>query len=326
MDFAGHGSWSGTDFPGVQAMVLEQYPSLSHLVELPDRGTPAGMIGRTAAMLSGLNLDLQPNGWRITDRSGVDHRRARATLRDDLDQLEELAQGFQGRLTVSAAGPWTMAARVERPRGDKVLADHGLRRELGQSLAAGLADLISELGRRLPEAGLIMKLDEPMLPAVAQGAVPTASGFSRLRSVDIPELSERLGEIVEAVNCASVVHCCAAGLPLGAVLSTGAGVAVNAALLTNRGRDQLGVAVESGQTVWLGVIPTGVQHEVNPDAVAEDALQVLRRFGLDPARTTKVVLTPDCGFAGWTTTAARQASRALARATEQVAERLSTDS
>ncbi len=165
-----------------------------------------------------------------------------------------------------------------------------------------------------------------MLPAVAQGAVPTASGFSRLRSVDIPELAERLGEIVEAVNCPSVVHCCATGLPLDAVLSTGAGVAVNAALLTNRDRDQLGVAVEAGQTVWLGVIPTDVQHAVNPDEVAEDALQILRRFGLDPALSTKVVLTPDCGFAGWTTAAARQASRALARGTEQVAERLSTDS
>lgn len=306
-------------------MVLGEYPSISHLVELPQRGTPAGMIGRTAAMLSELSVDLQPNGWRITDRPGVDHRRAKAILRDDLDRLEELAQGFSGQLTISAAGPWTMAACVERPRGDKTLADHGLRRDLGQSLTAGLADLITDLHRRLPEAGLILKLDEPMLPAVGQGSVPTASGFSRLRRVDTPEISEQLSQIVDAVNCPSVVHCCAAGLPIDTVLATGAGVAVDAAKLSNADRDRLGYAVEQGQTVWLGVIPTSTPHEVKPDEVAERALQILRRFGLDPALSTQVVLTPACGSAGWTSASALQATRALARATDQVAERLMAD-
>ncbi len=326
MDFAGLGSWPGTDFAATQAVVLGEYPEISHLVELPGRGTPAGMIGRTTAMLSELSADLQPNGWRITDRPGVDHRRARGILRADLDRLEELAQGFQGRLTISAAGPWTMAACLERPRGDKVLADHGLRRDLGQSLAAGLAELINDLQRRLPEARLILKLDEPMLPAVGRGSVPTASGFSRLRRVDTPEISEQLGQIVEAVACPGVVHCCAAGMPIDTVLGTGAGVSVDAELLTSEDRDRLGYAVEQGQTVWLGVVPAGTPHEVKPDDVAERALQIIRRFGLDPELSTRVVLTPGCGFAGWTEASALQATRALARATTQVGERLSADS
>ena len=50
---------------------------------------------------------------------------ARSTLRSDLDLLEEHAQGYSGRLKLSAAGPWTLAALMERPRGDRVLADSG---------------------------------------------------------------------------------------------------------------------------------------------------------------------------------------------------------
>ena len=115
-------------------------------------------------------------------------------------------------------------------------------------------------------------------------------------------------------------------MPIDTVLGTGAGVAVDADQLSHSDRDRLGYAVEQGQGVWLGVVPTQIPHEVNPDQVAERALRVLRRFGLDPSLTSRVVLTPACGFAGWTTAAALQATRALARATEQVAERLSADS
>ena len=52
--------------------------------------------------------------------------------------LEELTQGFDGTLKVQVAGPWTLAATVERQRGDKVLADVGARRDLAQALAEGV--------------------------------------------------------------------------------------------------------------------------------------------------------------------------------------------
>ena len=108
-------------------------------------GAYAGLIGRSTALLAGLAVDLQPAGWRLTDGSGRDHRRAINTLRSDLDLLEEHAQGYAGPLKYAVAGPWTLAATMERPRGDRVLADYGARRDLAQSLAEGVADLIVEM-------------------------------------------------------------------------------------------------------------------------------------------------------------------------------------
>ena len=147
----GIGSWPGTEMADAIKITFAECPDLPYLPELPARGAHARMIGRSTALLAGLAVDLQPAGWRLTDGSGRDHRLAIATLRHDLDLLEEHAQGYVGPVKYSVAGPWTLAATMERPRGDRVLADHGARRDLAQSLAEGLSELVVEMGRRLPE-------------------------------------------------------------------------------------------------------------------------------------------------------------------------------
>ena len=111
------------------------------------------MTGRGLAVVAGLSADLQPAGWRLTDASGVDHRRARSLLAQDLDLVEELGQDYTGAFKTQVAGPWTLAATVEKPRGDKVLSDHGARRELAQALAEGLTVHLADLRRRLPRGG-----------------------------------------------------------------------------------------------------------------------------------------------------------------------------
>ena len=134
----GVGSMPGTTDPAYAEAVrllLGELPDLPHLPELPGRGVTAAMTGRGLAVVEGLAADLQPAGWRLTDASGVDHRRARSLLAQDLDTVEELAQGVVGAFKTQVAGPWTLAATVEKPRGDKVLSDHGARRELAQGLA-----------------------------------------------------------------------------------------------------------------------------------------------------------------------------------------------
>ena len=93
------------------------------------------MTGRALAVMAELGADLQPAGWRLTDAPGIDHRRARSLLAQDLDGLEEQAQGYDGAFKVQVAGPWTLAATVERPRGDKVLG--GLRRPTRARAGAG---------------------------------------------------------------------------------------------------------------------------------------------------------------------------------------------
>src|SRR5918995_2782015 len=151
-----------TDADHVEAtrLVLGELPDLPHVPEVPGRGVTAAMTGRGLAVVEGLGADLQPAGWRLTDASGVDHRRARSLLAQDLDTVEELAQDYTGVFKAQVAGPWTLAATVEKPRGDKVLSDHGARRDLAQALAEGLLGHVADHKRRLPGVDrLIVQVD-----------------------------------------------------------------------------------------------------------------------------------------------------------------------
>jgi hypothetical protein len=78
----------GTDFREAVRLVLGELPDLPHLPELPARGVHAGMVGRTLGAVTELGFDLQPAGWRLTDAAGLDHRRARSLLAEDLDVVE----------------------------------------------------------------------------------------------------------------------------------------------------------------------------------------------------------------------------------------------
>src|SRR6478672_12311688 len=189
----GVGSLRGTTAAAYAEAVrrgLDGLPDLAHVPKLPGRGVTGGMTGRALAMTDGIAADLQPAGWRLTDASGVDHRRARSLLAQDLDAVEELAQGYAGTFKTQVAGPWTLAATVEKPRGDKVLSDHGARRDLAQALAEGVRVHLADLRRRVSGADRwIVQVDEPMLAAVVAAQVPTASGFGRHRTIDLPEAS-----------------------------------------------------------------------------------------------------------------------------------------
>ena len=201
------GSLPGDDFRGALAAMTEVLPEVLPLPELPARGVGSGMTGRALGIIDGLGFDIQPAGWRLTAAPGADHRRARARWRHDLDDAEELLQGFDGVLKIGLAGPWTLAATVERPRGDRLLADHGARRELAQALTEGWFQLREDLKRRIPGAKVLLQLDEPALTAVGDGTIPTASGFGRHRRVEAPELAGALKPLAEG----AWLHCCAPG-------------------------------------------------------------------------------------------------------------------
>lgn len=321
----GIGSWPGTDIADALKINFS-LAGIPYLPELPGRGAPSAMIGRGTAFLSGLAVDLQPAGWRLTDASSREHRLARATVRSDLDQLEEQAQDYEGSFKVSVAGAWTLSAMMERPRGDRVLADHGARRELAQSLNQGVADLAAELQRRLPKLELIMQVDEPMLPAVLAGSIPTASGFSRHRVVDIPEVSGVFTALAERLNAFDrpvpvIVHSCAADIPIGMLHRAGvAGISVDQSLLGTRGWDEIAAALDAGVQVWLGAQPTS--QVLGPDEVARRVLGGLRPLELDPLTAARVVITPACGLAGSDRAAAITTMRTLRSAAEIVTDQL----
>lgn len=318
---SGVGSLPGSDqhaYDEALRVVLGELPDLPHLPEVPGRGVTAQMTGRALALVAELGVDLQPAGWRLTDASGVDHRRARSLLAQDLDALEEQAQDALptdgGVFKVQVAGPWTLAATVEKPRGDKVLSDHGARRELAQALAEGLRDHVRDVRRRLPRAErLIVQVDEPAVAAVLGGKVPTASGFGRHRTVHPPEVSEALGWVLGAVTEEGAepwVHSCAPGTPWQLLRTAGArGLSVDLAVLGAADHDPLAEALEAGETLVLGVVPGTDPATAPTDAqVTESVLRWLDMLGLDPDEVgSRLVLSPSCGLAGASPEWARRA-------------------
>jgi methionine synthase II (cobalamin-independent) len=320
---SGVGSLPGTDFPAALRLVLDALGGadggLPHLPELPARGPWAGMIGRAAGLLVDLPVSLDAGTWRLSDTAGIDGRRARTTLRDDLDMLQEQAHEWRGPFKVQVTGPWTLAASVLRPLGGLVLADRGARRDLAQSLAQGTADLLAELAARLPQADLVLQVDEPALPSVLAGAVPTEGGYFRHRSIDRPEAAEALG-LLAALTPGAVLHCCAGGLEPVLVAQAGfGGVSLDQATV----RDWDGVAefVDGGRTLHLGCLPTTSERLWSPDELVDRVLRVLRPLELADL-PDRLVLTPACGLAGFSPRGAAAALNALVRAAPLVDEAL----
>jgi methionine synthase II (cobalamin-independent) len=318
------GSMPGTAYDESLRIVLGELPELPHLPELPARGPHADMTARALAVAADLGADLQPAGWRLTGSqgaAGVDHRRAISLLAQDLDLVEELTQGYSGRFKIQVAGPWTLAATVEKPRGDRVLADHGARRELAEALAEGLRAHVADVRRRIPGADLVVQVDEPALPTVIAGRVPTASGFHRHRSVDAPQAAPALEWVLAAIADAGatpVVHCCAADVPVSLLVGAGAqGVSVDLGVLAVAAYDDLASLLEAGRPVFLGVVPsTDPATAPTETALTEQVLRFLDMLGLDPGQAPSLVVTPTCGLAGaspaWTREALRLSAKVAA--------------
>ena len=315
------GSMPGTEYDEALRIVLGQLPDLPHVPELPGRGPHADMTARALAVAADIGADLQPAGWRLTGSqgaAGIDHRRAISLLAQDLDLVEELTQDYTGRFKIQVAGPWTLAATVEKPRGDRVLSDFGARRELAEALAEGLRAHVADVRRRIPGADLIVQLDEPGLPAVMTGRVPTASGFHRHRSVDAPKASPALEWAFSAITdsgATPIVHCCAADVPLSLLVGAGAqGISVDLGVLATAAYDEVATLLEAGRPVFLGVVPA-IDPATPPteSALTEQVMRFLDMLGLDPESAPSLVVTPTCGLAGASPGWAREALRLSAK-------------
>ncbi|WP_374122141.1 methionine synthase [Frankia sp. AiPa1] len=339
----GVGSLPGTDPVEAQKMVFDELPDLPHLPELPARGPGGGLLGRSSALLVDLPVDLQPAGWRLVQRPGLDLRRARDLLARDLDALVETAAGYTGPFKVAAAGPWTMAAQLELPRGHKALSDTGATREIAESLAAGLAEHLAELQRRMPGARLIVQLDEPSLPAVLAGGVRTPSGFSALPAVEQGLVASRLRALADHLRASSAaggplaqraasgpgapgvgataaagaiavgVHCCASTVPFAALQAAGMRfIGLDAGLLTRAEDDLVGEFVDAGGWLVAGLVPTtgGSVELSDVRRTVEPVIALWNRLGFRPEQLGEVVaVAPACGLAGFGADTARAVLR-----------------
>lgn len=327
---AAPGAWPGSDPVEASRIIRGELgdPHLPFLTELPQRGIGADPVGRTAAMLVDLPVDLQPYGWRLVDRPGMDHRRAVSLISRDLNALadvvgEEEAPGR--RLGISMRGPVSMAAGLYLHNGERALSDVGARRDIAESLAAGAAAFVGRATAIARGASIVAYVEEPELDRALGGRIPTASGYRTLRSIPPQEVSRlwtMLREALAAAGATGVVL----GLPSaghgrpvsGFDLAHGAGAdgaSVPLRGLTDRDWEGIAEAVEAGKQAWLGVLPlpaAGAEPR-QVSALVEDITTPWTRIGLPLRELPALHLTPDGNLADLNPAAAR---RVLARLTQ----------
>jgi len=259
--------------------------------------------------------------------------------------MEEVLDGYRGLVKVQLCGPWTLAATLELPRTLNVaIADPGAVADLAASLAEGTAAHVAEIVKRLPGAQVAVQFDEPALPAVAGGEVPTASGLSRLRPVEAEVLRDRLAQVLASVQGYTVVHSCAPAVPFGLIRTAGVGaLSFDLSQLRRGEEDGVAEAAEAGLGLLLGAVPavpepdpgTGVRGAPQPGRgpagpgdgsaearqTAERVIRLWRRLGLPLATCPdQVVITPACGLAGASPAYARAALAQCREAASMLAE------
>jgi methionine synthase II (cobalamin-independent) len=319
----GTGSLSGTDIAEAQRIVFGELPEFAHLAELPDRGPGADIIGRGAGLLVDLPVQLYAGNWQIAPRPGKDWRRTADLLERDLDEITTQGEGYAGTFKVQAAGPWTLAAGLDLQIGGRLLRDAGAVRDLTDSLAEGLRRHVAEIQKRLPHATVLLQLDEPSMPAVIAGRVPTESGLSAYRAVDGPDAAIGLRTVTAAVGVPVIVHCCAADVPLQ-VIRDGGAAAVSLDLGQLKDLDPLGEAIEAGLGLFAGAAATQPRPDGRPPdskQIADRVRKVWDRLSFPAALLPRqVVVTPACGLAGASTAYTRAVLAACREAGRRLAE------
>jgi hypothetical protein len=306
----GIGSLPGTDIVEAVKTVLGELPDLPFLPELPARGPGAEIIGRTAGLLVDLPVETYAGRWRIAARPGRDLRRARDLIERDLDALTEAGAELTGPVKVQAGGPWTLAASIDLPVGGAILRDPGAVRDLTTSLAEGLRAHVRDVSARLPHATVLLQVDEPSLPAVLAGRVPTESGFGTLPPVE--DAAGALRSIVDTVGVPVVPHCCASPVPLRLFRDAGAAaIALDLSLVDDL--DLMGETLDAGVGLLAGV------PAASPADMAARVRGLWRDLGLPEDRlAAQVVVTPACGLAGSSPAQARAIQTACREAGQRL--------
>lgn len=323
----GVGSWPGIAAREAAEIVVGELHTLSHLVELPARGIGADLIGRAGALLVDIGIDTVPRGYRIASGRSSALRRAVSLLGEDLDALEEAWEkaGLRGSgrpVKLQAPGPITLAAHLELPGGHRAITDPGALRDLGASLAEGVAAHRAEVARRL-ETTVVVQFDEPSLPAALHGRLSGVTSLTPVHPVDEPLAMSLIDACVAHAGAEVALHSCAAELPWKALLRSGVhAISVDVSTLTAADLDGVGEFVDSGRTVLLGVVPTSApDRRPAVEEVAKSVVAVTDRLGF--ARGVlreRIGVTPACGLANATPEWARVAIGLVQKAADGFAQ------
>jgi cobalamin-independent methionine synthase catalytic subunit len=309
----------GTNPAEAMRVIAGELPDFPYLAELPERGPGADLTGRTAALLVDLPAEVTPRGWRLAERPGRDLARARSMLTSDLDVLEDVLQGFTGPVKIQLCGPWTLAATLELTHTMNVaLSDPGAVADLTASLAEAAAAHAADVAKRVPGGRLVVQFDEPALPSVLAGLVPTQSGLSRLAAVEADTVHDRLNQVLAATPAYTLVHCCATTVPFGIIQRARAdGIAFDLSQLRRGEEDGVAEAAEAGLGLLTGAIPAVGVEPGGARQTAERVIRLWQRLGLPLATLAEqAVITSACGLAG---ASPAQARTALTRCREAAA-------
>ena len=317
------GPWPGEDPLEAARTIRGELgsPHLPFLAELPARGVGSDSLGRTASLLEELAVDVQPYGWRLVDRPGKDVRRAASALATDINVLADVAgteEASAEEIKVQLVGPLSLAAGLHLHNGERALIDYGARRDLAESLAAGVGGYLTRVAAAVPGARLVVQLDEPDIAAVLAGTIPTASGYRTLRAVASAEAREAWRLVIEALRAAGavevVVSVPAVEAPFEPILASGAdGVAVPLKALTTRQWEHLAGAVEAGKRLWAGALDVDGEPVPKVADCVESVWRPWRQLGLPASSLRTLRVTPSAGLADRTPA---QATAVLGRLTQ----------
>ncbi len=302
------GPWPGED-PLEAARIIRGElgsPHLPFLAELPERGVGSDALGRTASLLVELAVDVQPYGWRLVDRPGKDFRRAASALSTDINVLADVAGTEDSpapELKVQLLGPLSLAAGLHLHNGERALIDYGARRDIADSLAAGVGSYLSRVSSAVPGAQLVVQLDEPDIAAVLAGTIPTSSGYRTLRAVGGQEVTESWQLVIDALRAAGaaevVVSVPEIEAPIDRIMSAGAdGVGVPLKALTSRQWEQLAAAVEAGKRIWAGALDVGSGTLPRVADVVDSVWRPWHQLGLPASSLGSIRVTPASGLEG----------------------------
>lgn len=274
-------------FPGVDPLeaariVFTELPDLPFLPELPARGVGADPVGRTAALLADLHVEVGTGVWRFVARGGRDAQRAHVALTTDLDALEEVAGGYEGALKVRIVGPWTLAASIELPKGEKALADPGAVRDIAASLTEGLTRHLADIRKRISTlTRFVVQVDEPLLPAVAAGELATASGWGRLRSYERAVIEDGLRQVLEAAGADDLAGVWLGAAPVDSDLLQKAGahfIGLDGSVIDSIDEDDIGEAIDAGVGLLVACVPLEAPQS-DPRPVTAPVRSLWKRLG-----------------------------------------------
>jgi len=318
------GSLPHRDADSAAAFVLRHHGSLPAAPQLPRRSPLEGMLAQGARGIPGVTV--RADGTLDVDVAALDPAAPTTPTFDGASHAGllaflSLAAGRTEPVKLQLTGPITLGLALIEAGADPSVAYP----VAAAAVRAEGAALLAHCRRRLPEAPLVVFLDEPGLVRVADGGL----GIEPETAIDL--LSHALAALEE--DAVTGVHCCG---PTDWRLASAAGATILSlpvdltSCLAAAG--PLNGHLDRGGWIAWGVVPTHEPLGTDPDRLWRRLSAVwceLVQAGCDPVQLrTQALVTPACGLAGH---GVSQAARALklattvaARVTDQaVAARLS---